>query len=356
MNKNLRTLLLLFGAVVILVLVSSPRFRQLFSGSPEGESVQTEETRLPVEALVVRPQALSNKVLTSGTVLADEEVDLRSEVSGTVRRIAFAEGGRVRKGELLVKIDDSELRAQLKRLESERNLAADKERRRRELYSKQNISPEDYQVALNELNAVQAEVELYEARIAKTEIRAPFDGTVGLRFVSEGSYVTPAIRIATLQDARRVKLDFAVPERYASTIRPGLTIRFHLSGTDETFEGIVYAIEPKIDPATRSLLLRARAPNPRGHLVPGAFAEIELVVEEIPNALMVPTQALVPDLQGQKVYVVERGAAREQRVETGIRTDTQVQITAGLAPLDTVITSGILQIAPGLPLDLTEVR
>jgi membrane fusion protein (multidrug efflux system) len=356
MNKNLRTILLILGAVAILLLVSSPRVRQLFSGSPEAESSQAEETRLPVKALVVRPQALSNKVLTTGTVLADEEVDLRSEVSGTVRQIAFAEGARVRKGELLVKIDDSELRAQLKRLESERNLAADKERRRRELYSKQNISPEDYQVALNELNAVQAEVELYEARIAKTEIRAPFDGTVGLRFVSEGSYVTPAIRIARLQDARRVKVDFAVPERYASTIRAGLTIRFRLSGTDETFEGTVYAIEPKIDPATRSLLLRARAPNPRGHLVPGAFAEIELVVEEIPDALMIPTQALVPDLQGQKVYVVEGGAAREQRVETGIRTDTQVQITAGLAPLDTVITSGILQIAPGLPLDLTEVR
>jgi len=356
MNKNLRTVLLLLGAVLIIVLISSPRVRQLFSGSGENPSASTQTTRLPVEALVVRPKPLSNKVLTSGTIFAEEEVDLRSEVSGTIRQIAFAEGARVRKGELLVKIDDSELRAQLKRLESERNLAADKERRRRELYSKQNISPEDYQVALNELNAVKADVELYEARIAKTEIRAPFDGTVGLRFVSEGSYVTPAIRIATLQDARSVKVDFAVPERYASTIRQGLTIRFRLSGNKETFEGKVYAIEPKIDPATRSLLLRARAPNPRGALVPGAFAEIELVVQDIAEALMIPTQALVPDLQGQKVYVVDQGAAREQRVQTGIRTDTEIQITAGLAPLDTVITSGILQVVPGVPLDLTEVR
>jgi len=354
MSKNLRTILLLLGAGAILVLLSSPRIRQLFSGAEE--SSQSVEARLPVEALVVRPEALSNKVLTTGTILANEEVDLRSEVSGTIRKIAFSEGGRVRKGELLVKIDDSELRAQLKRLESERGLAADKERRRRELYSKQNISPEDYQVALNELNAVQAEVELYEARIAKTEIRAPFDGTVGLRFVSEGSYVTPAIRIARLQDARSVKVDFAVPERYAATITTGLTIRFHLSGTDEIFEGTVYAIEPKIDPATRSLLLRARAPNRRGRLVPGAFAEIELVVEDIADALMIPTQALVPDLEGQKIFLVEGGVAREQRVETGIRTETHVQITAGLAPLDTVITSGILQVAPGLPLDITEVR
>jgi len=241
-------------------------------------------------------------------------------------------------------------------LESERDLAADKERRRRELYSKQNISPEDYQVSLNELNAVQAEVELYEARIAKTEIRAPFDGRVGLRYVSEGAYVTPAIRIATLQDARSVKVDFAVPERYASSIGTGLTIRFRLSGSDELFSGTVYAVEPKIDPATRSLLLRARAPNPRGHLIPGAFAEIELVVEEIPDALMIPTQALVPDLEGQKVFVAAGGTARAQRVTTGTRTDTQIQITEGLMPGDTVITSGLLQVVPGLPLELTEVH
>ena len=221
MKKNLRTVLLILAAAAILILLSSPRFRQLFSGPATDESSPAAEVRLPVEAIVVRPEALSNKVLTTGTILANEEVELRSEVSGTIQQIAFSEGRRVRKGELLVKIDDSELRAQLKRLESERELAADKERRRRELYNKQNISPEDYQVVLNELNAVQADVELYEARIAKTEIRAPFDGSVGLRFVSEGSYVTPAIRIATLQDARKRKSRFCCPGTLRRDDSPG---------------------------------------------------------------------------------------------------------------------------------------
>ncbi len=356
MKKNVRTGAIIIVAIVVLAFLGSPRLRQLlpWSGDPRAGAVR--DPRLAVAAVVVKPQQVSNKVRATGTILADEEVELRSEISGKVEKIYFSEGTRVRRGDLLVKIDDSELQAQREKLESQVNLAQDKERRRRLLYEKQSISPEDYEIALNELNAIRAELQLVQARIQKTEIRAPFDGLIGLRYVSEGSYVSSTTRIASLQNVRKVKIDFSIPERYVRSVRKGQTVLFNVAGQDEKFEGKILAIEPKIDPATRSILLRAISANDRGLIVPGGFAEMELVLETFPDALMVPTQALVPDDQGQKVYLYRGGVAEEARVETGLRTETEVQVTSGIATQDTVLTSGLLQVVSGTPLKLTEVR
>jgi membrane fusion protein (multidrug efflux system) len=356
MKKKVRTGTIIIIALVILAFLGSPRLRQFLPWSGDSRASTERDPRLAVSAVVVRPQGVSNKVRATGTVLADEEVELRSEISGKVEKIHFSEGSRVRRGDLLIKIDDSELQAEREKFESQVNLAQDKERRRRLLYEKQNISPEDYEIVLNELNAIKAELQLVQARIQKTEIRAPFDGIIGLRYVSEGSYVSSTTRIASLQNVRRVKIDFSVPERYVRAVRKGQVILFKVAGHDEQFEGRIFAIEPKIDPATRSILLRAVSPNDRGLIVPGGFAELELVLETFPDALMVPTQALVPDDQGQKVYLYRGGVAEEARVETGLRTETEVQITSGIAEEDTVLTSGLLQVVSGTPLKLTEVR
>jgi len=344
------------GTAVLLLTLSSPRLRGLLGGSADSAPGNGGDQRLPVTAVVLRPETVADRIFATGTILADEEVELRSETSGKVIRIDFREGARVRKGEVLVKIDDSELQAQLLKLDSQRKLAEDKERRRRQLLERQNISPEDYDIALNELNAIKAEVQLIEAKIAKTEIRAPFDGVIGLRFVSAGSYVSSETRIASLQNVSAVKIDFSVPERFARDLARGQEISFRLTGQNERFSGAIYAIEPKIDPATRTVLLRARCPNLRGTIMAGAFAEVELTLRVIPDALMAPTEALVPDLQGQKLFICRNGIADQRRVETGLRTDRSIQITSGLAPYDTVITSGILQLAPGLPVLLTSVR
>ncbi|MBP1678309.1 MAG: hypothetical protein H6Q29_220, partial [Bacteroidetes bacterium] len=214
----------------------------------------------------------------------------------------------------------------------------------------------DYDVALNELNAIRGEVQLIQARILKTELRAPFDGIIGLRYVSEGSYVSPQTRIASLQRTSSLKIDFSVPERYAGIVKPGQTIYFHVAGSDERATGAIYAVEPKIDPSTRTVMIRARAANPEGKLAPGAFAEVELVLREIPDAVMIPSQALVPDIEGHKVYVVEGGVTGVRRVEIGLRTEKDVQIVNGLRAADTVITTGILQLVPGAPVRITEVR
>ena len=356
MKPRLRTWVLVGISVVAVILLTSPRVRNLLSGGPRPGEAGPADNRLPVTAVVVRPEKVVDRIFSSGTVLANEEVDLRSEIAGKVTQILFREGTRVRKGDLLLKIDDSELQAQLLKQESQQKLAQDKENRRRQLLERGNISPEDYDIALNELNAIRAEAQLIEAKIKKTELRAPFNGIIGLRFVSEGSYVSPDTRIASLQNITTVKIDFSVPERYARDLRPGAEISFRLSGNPASFRGAIYAIEPKIDPTTRTVLLRARCPNPGERIMPGAFAEVELSLKEIPDALMIPTEALVPDLQGQKVFLARGGAADQSRVETGLRTEKLIQVTSGLRPGDTVITSGILQLAPGMPVALTGVR
>jgi len=354
MSKKMRVLLAAGGAVVVIVFLTSPRLRPLLIGTGSGTAAGSRDARLPVTVVVITPEPVSNLVLSSGTVRANEEVDLRSETSGLVVRIGFVEGARVRKGDILVKIDDSELRAQRSKLESESKVAHEKERRRKQLFDKQNISPEDYELALNELNAIKAELELIEARITKTAIRAPFDGLIGLRYVSEGSYVSPDVRIASLQNIRRVKVDFAIPEKYAGFIRKGQQIEFRVSGRPERNRGEIYAIEPKIDPVTRSVLIRAVSPNEGERIMPGGFAEVELELERIPEALMVPAQAIVPDLEGQKVYLYRAGFAEEARVDIGLRTAAKIQIVRGIRPGDTVLTSGLLQVVPGTPVRLAE--
>lgn len=355
MSPKLRNGLLIALGIAVLVPLTSPRVRKMLSSSGDGGGARG-DGRVPVSALVVRPGPARNTVHATGTILANEEVDLRSETSGRVVEIRFREGSRVERGQLLLKIDDAELQAQRLKVASQVKLAEDKEHRRRQLLERQNISPEDYEVTLNELRAVQAELQLMDARIAKTEIRAPFDGMIGLRYVSEGAYVTPTTRIVTLQNVRSVKIDFSVPEKYSSVVRPGQPIEFRVAGSDRLFPGEIYAVEPKIDAGTRNVLLRATAPNASGAIAPGGFAEVDLVLESFDDALMVPTQSLVPDLEGQKVFVAKNGVVEVRRVTTGIRTEATVQILSGLRPGDTLLTSGILQVIPGTRVQLGEVR
>jgi len=352
-NKKLRNTILVILGVVLVVIVTSPRITLFGTDSPATSGEGRSGGPLPVTGYIIQPQRIDNRVRTTGTVLANEEVELRSEVSGKIKQISFREGSRVAKGDMLLKINDDELQAQIKKFDAQLQLARDVERRRRQLYENKNISPEDYERTVFEVNAIEADIELYRARIEKTEIRAPFDGVIGLRSVSEGSIVSPSVRIAQLQDVRRVKVDFSIPEKYANAIRIGDLITFRRDGSDHIYRGSVYAIEPKIDPVTRTLLLRAIADNDDQQMMPGAFAEVDLVLSAVEDALVIPTEALVPELQGQKVFVYRGGIATPLPVETGVRLERSIQITKGLTVSDTVITSGILQIRPGMPVELS---
>jgi membrane fusion protein (multidrug efflux system) len=303
---------------------------------------------LTVEFVTVAPRPLVERLATTGTIRANESVDVVSEIAGIASTIAFEEGARVSKGDLLLKIDDTELRAQYDRVRYRVHLAEIREERQRELREQGIVSEQEYDIAESELNVLRAETRLVEAELAKTEIRAPFDGVVGLRYVSEGTLLSPQTRIATLRDLDPVKIDFTLPERYVSQIKPGVEVEFRVKSSDRAFRARVYAIEPRISPETRSLTIRARTPNPGHLLLPGAFADVSVAVRTIPDALVVPSLAVVPELGGKKVFVVEDGVVRSRQVETGIRTADDVQVTSGVVPGDRVIVSAIQRLRPGL--------
>lgn len=302
---------------------------------------------VPVEVLVIQPQPLQNTIVTTGTLLANEEVELRPEISGRVTQVLFQEGKRVKKGELLLKINDRELKAELTRKGLEEKLAAEEEARKRHLHDINGISQEEYDKALNMLKVIQAEKEVIQSQLAETEIIAPFDGVVGLRYVSEGGYVTPEKLAATMQDIDPVKAEFSIPEKYAGLLKEGLKVQVQVGDNTAPNIGTVYAVESKIDPGTRTIKARARIPNPDGSLVPGSFARIEITLEELPNALVIPTSAILPELAGEKVYVVKGDKAKAVRVQTGIRTEQGIQVTSGLNINDTLIVTGLLQLADG---------
>jgi membrane fusion protein, multidrug efflux system len=303
--------------------------------------------------VVVTPAPLDNIVRSSGTVMASESVDLVAESAGRVEKIAFREGGHVRKGELLVKINDDDLQAQLRKTSLQIQLASDQEERQRQLFEKSAVSREQYDIALNQVNTLKADRDNIVSSIRKREIRAPFDGVAGLRYVSEGGYVTQSTKIASLQKLNPLKVDFAIPEKYAGQVAVGDPVEFASEETKLRFTGKLYAIEPKIDPAMGTLQLRAMCDNRAERIFPGAFVHIDLRLAQIEDALMVPTQAVIPVFKGQTLLLRRNGVVASVPVKTGLRTATSVQITEGIAPGDTVITTGILQLRPGMAVQVT---
>jgi membrane fusion protein, multidrug efflux system len=354
MNKLLnRTLLTLLVLLVLLFLIG--RRLDWFSFEKKETSVQTyAPSGLPVRGLVIKSADLDNRILTSGTVLPDESVELSSEASGKITAIYFREGERVRKGDLLLTINDADLQAQLQRFKYQEALLVEREFRQRKLLEKEAVSQEVYDRALADLNTNRAEMLMVEAQIAKTRVKAPFDGVIGLRMVSEGSYITPNTRIASLVKMQPVKIEFSIPEQYASEVKPGNQISFTIGSTKKTYEASVYAVEPIIDQSTRTLRIRAIYPNPGLDVIPGSFATVELVLRTYQEAVTIPTEALVPMLGTQMVYLFKNGMAEPVEVQTGIRTRDMIQITSGLNPEDTLITTGILQLRKGMAVVLSE--
>lgn len=304
---------------------------------------------LRVTAVTVAAAPLAEQIEATGTLRADEGVELQAEVNGKIVFLHIEEGARVAKGDLLLKLNDADLRATLQRAVWKRDLAELKERRLARLLESSSVKQEDYDAALNELNVQRAEVALTEALIAKTEVRAPFDGVVGLRFVSEGAFVNATTRIATLQNVDRIKVDFSVPERYAGRVPTNAPVKFKVPGNERVYTGRIIAIEPRIDAGTRTVSLRAVGENPDGRLVPGGFASVQVTMTEISDAIQVPAAAVVPGLADKTVYVIVDGKAQRRVVQTGTRSETSVLILSGLKPGEQVITSGLQQMRAGIP-------
>jgi membrane fusion protein, multidrug efflux system len=308
---------------------------------------------MTVNGVVVAAQPFDDIVNSSGTVLASESVDLAAEASGTVESIMFKEGGHVKENDLLVKLKDDDLQAQLKKNDLQIQLATELADRQKRLLETNNTSKEQYDTAVSQLETLKADRQNLLASIRRREIRAPFDGVIGLRYISVGGYVTPpTTRIASIQKVNPLKVDFAIPEKYAGRVRVGDLVQFRSDESNLAFSGKVYAIEPEIEPATRTLQLRALCENKGEAIYPGGYVHVELRLKQAGGALMVPTQAIIPVLKGQTVLVRKNGLVVSVPVKTGTRTPSSIQVTDGLAVGDTVLTTGILQLRPGMPVNV----
>lgn len=350
MNITIKRILYFILGLVIIAIIAYPKLELTwFSSIEESEKAKVvlEPKKLTVSALKISFQPLDYLVRVTGTIIADETVALSSEVSGKIEKIHFEEGMFVKKGETLVSLNDDEVSAELEKLQYNNKLFQDTEFRQKKLLQSEAISQEEYEIALATLNTSLADIRLSETRKQKHKIISPFAGKVGLRQVSEGSYITPGSSIATLYSIDPIKIDFQIPGRYLSDVNIGDKLIFNVDAYQQSFEGSIYAIEPQIDPSTRSIRLRAISSNEDQKLLPGQFVKIKLILDQVSNAILVPTICIIPELNGTKVFVYEDGKAVNRIVELGVRNANNVQIVSGLEPGDIVITSGLLQVRNG---------
>lgn len=343
------TILVILIGVFVAYRMNKNKAQKVGAGAGVGRGPGGPASVLTVNGIVTKAENFSNSLAIAGTIEANEQVDIRSEVSGLVTDIQFNEGTNVSKGKVLVKINDLELQAQLSQALTRQKLAMETEYRAGKLLEKEAISKEEYDVALSELRSLQSQTQLIRAQLAKTLIRAPFSGKIGLRTISAGEYITPSSSIALLVSTNPVKILFSIPEKYAGTIKLNTPISFTVAGSNTPYSGTVYAIEPGIDMSTRTLQLKAKASNNNGELLPGSFAKIDLPLSNVNDAILVPTESIIPVLQGKKVYISSNGKAKEILVETGTRTDKSVLILSGLNIGDTVLTSGIMSLKNDIP-------
>jgi len=307
----------------------------------------TKKKSLDVYAKVIAPQLLTDEIPIIGRLVPDEEVQLSFETSGKITDIFFKEGSHVKKGTLLAKVNDAELQAQLARLEAQVPLAQERVYRQSTLLQRDAVSKEALEIVKTELATLNADIDKTKAQIELTELRAPFDGIIGLRQVSVGSFASPTTVVAKLTSVTPIKVEFSVPERYAGEVKKGTNLEFSVDGKLEAFKAQVYATEASLDAETHTLLVRALYPNENGELLSGQYAGIRLKQKEIPDAIAVPAEAIVPEMGKSKVFVYRNGKAEPVDVATGIRTDAEIQIVKGLEFGDTILTSGTLQLRKG---------
>ncbi len=300
------------------------------------------------DVYIARDTVVNYQINSVGSLLANENVQIQSEVSQRLVAIHFHEGSFVAKGSLLFKLDDATLRAELNKLRIQEELAVQNEGRDRVLLEKGGISQQVYDETLNHLKTLQAEMARIQVDIDKTEIRAPFSGRIGLRNVSEGAFVQPGDILTTLEDIHQIKLDLTVPERYAGSILQGQAVTFTIAGSPSLYTAVIDAMESSVDASTRNLRIRALAENKDGKLMPGLSAKVFLDFTETMASIFIPTQCLIPVLKGYQVYLYRKGSVEAILVKTGIRTKESVQILEGLSPGDTVIMTNLLRIKPGV--------
>jgi len=308
------------------------------------------------DGFIVQPQTVSENVEVPGTLLPQEETQIKAEISGRVIKLDIPEGAMVPKGKLLVKLFDGDLQAQLKKLQVQLQIAIKSEERQSELLKINGISQQDYDLATLDVENLRADIQATQIAIDKTEIRAPYAGQLGLRNISPGAYISPAETVTSIRQVDDLKLEFAVPEKYAKNVSKGYRVRFKVDGGMQLHNASVIATENRVNETTRTLRVRARVTESHPELIPGAFARVNLQLGRSDNALMVPTQAVIPQARNKEIILYKGDSIQFRVVETGIRDSAYVQITSGLQAGDTVIITGLMAIRPNAKVKISKVH
>jgi membrane fusion protein (multidrug efflux system) len=311
---------------------------------------------LPVEALLVKTETISNAIEVTGTILPNEVTEIRPEINGRLVYLNLREGGVVRKGDLLAKIFDGDLQAQLKKLKVQLQIANKTEERQRELLKINGISQQDYDLSLLAVNNLQADIELTEVNISRTEIRAPYAGRIGLKRVSPGAYISPSNILTTISETERLRVEFSVPEKYSSELNIGLDIRFYVEGSGTQYNAVVSARESSVDQTTRNLTVRADIRAADKYLLPGSFAKVRIILGKDDNAIMIPTQSIIPVARGKQIIVLNDGQIEFRNIRTGVRDSARVQVVEGLSTGDTLITTGLMFLRPDSKVKVTRLQ
>ena len=361
MNKKTKIILFAGIALLILGMALFPKIKRTIAADQRNETpIQSARSsgggrqELAVNATLLEPQVLNNYFRITGILLPDEEVDLTFETAGKITNIHFQEGSFVQKGALLAKVNDAPLQAELKKLEAQLPLAEDRLFRQQTLLDKDAISQETYQSVFTQLETLKAEIELVKARIRQTELRAPFSGMIGLRQVSEGAYASPSVIITNLTKISPLKIEFSLTQNYINKIRPGSEITFSVENDLEEYQATVYAIESRLDIQTLSLFARARYPNSDMKMKPGQSAKIRITLDQIDNAIVIPSISTVKEMGRDITYIYEEGRAKEVEIVTGMRTSSAVEVISGLTVGDTLLTTGVMQLRSGMPVIITQ--
>lgn len=358
MAFNLKKLVMISLPLVFIGGLVAYRSCSVNKGRSEDNPVpeKIKSSSVSVQACIAKGQMLVSSIPAVGTLLPNEEVDLTAESAGKVIGIYFKEGSRVKEGDLLLKVDDSDLQAQHQRASFQKKLLEEKLNRQRILFEQEAVSREEYDQVQTDFNMIEADIALLDVKIAKTELRAPFDGLIGFREVSLGAYLQPGVLVSRLVDDNRLKVEFSIPEKYAGLPLINAKVSFNIEASDRDFSATVYAVDPRVDSETRTIILRARCDKADSRLSAGMFARLNLITNQSEHSILLPTEAIVPEMGGKSVWKLENGKAKSVPVETGERTEEKIEILSGVEMGDTIIVTGLMQMRPGISVTVSEFK
>jgi membrane fusion protein (multidrug efflux system) len=350
-----KTLIAAFSLCILLAACGSKETKvSVKTGGKEGKDGKPATPPTLVDVMIASTETISNIVEVNGSVVAGEFVEVHPEISGRLTYLNVPEGARIGRGAVIGRINDADIQAQLRKLRVQLDLAEKTEERFKKLLAVSGLNQSDYDAALNQVNSYKADIGVLNAQLDKTIIRAPFSGVVGLRQISPGAYVTPASIVATIQQVENVKIDFTIPQEYANLVHRGSAVVIDF-GNGVKNRAIVIAEEPQANINTRNIKLRAALQN--GVSNPGAFAKVYIdATGKTNSAIMVPTNAIIPEAKAKKLVIVKDGKASFVSVETGVRKENNVEILSGIAAGDTIVISGVLFARPGNAVKIGKVK